>query len=60
MTRTRRILMALALAATGLGATVAASGAHAATVSPRPAAATQAHGLCVADPNIWLLNFCEL
>lgn len=60
MTRARRFLIALALAATGMGATVAGSGAHAATASTQPAAATQAHGVCVADDTVWFLNFCEL
>ncbi|GAC1315742.1 MAG: hypothetical protein NVSMB12_11840 [Acidimicrobiales bacterium] len=60
MTRVRRLLIAFALAATGLGMSVAGSAAHAATV-PSPAAATpQAYGVCVADPTVWLLNFCAL
>lgn len=57
----RRFLIALVLAVSGLGASVVASGAHAATTASAPTAVSpQAHGVCVSDGQVALLNFCWL
>lgn len=61
MNPARRFLIALVLAVSGLGASVAASGAHAAPPAAVPTTVTtQAHGICVSDGQIALLNFCWL
>lgn len=61
MNPARRLLIALLLAVSGLGASVAASGAHAATTASAPASVSpQAHGVCVSDGSVALLNFCWL
>lgn len=61
MNLTRRLLIALVLAVSGLGASVAASGAHAATPASTPTVMTpQNYGICVSDGQVALLNFCWL
>ena len=61
MNPARRLLIALVLAISGLGATVAASGAHAATTASTPTAVSpQDYGICVSDGQVALLNFCWL
>lgn len=61
MNPARRLLIALVLAVSGLGASVAASGAHAATTASTPAAVTtHDYGVCVSDGQVALLNFCWL
>lgn len=61
MNPARRLVLAVVLALSGLGASVAASGAHAATTASTPTAVSpQDHGVCVSDGSVALLNFCWL